>query len=846
MMKDFKLAVRQLMRTPGFTILALTILALGIGANTAMFSLINVLLFKPLEVEHPEQMVRLHSRSLNAGEGYRNFSYPNFMDLRTQNDVFRDLTAFTLSMVGLTEAETTRRVFAISVAANYFSTFGVRPVLGRDFLPEEERPGAGVAVAIVNHAFWKRHGSDPGILGQTIQVNGRAFEVVGVAPNNFSGTSVLLCPEIFVPLGVHEWLRNDFMDARKRPLNERDNHCLMLAGRLKEEMTPRIAEARLEALGTRLREAYPKVNADQALQVSRPSRLSLGVAPGNDSEVRTLMLLLLPMSGIVLLIASLNLANMLLARGTSRRKEFAIRSALGGGRLQIIRQLLAEGLLLSLLGGAVALMLSYWVTVLLVDTFAMQVPFMTIVYDGSPDHRVLAATFAFCLMATLLATLAPALRLSKVDVMHDLKEHATEGGQGARSRRPWSMRNLLVIGQVALSFVLLMVAGLFYRGASKAAEANPGFGFEQGAVVEMDLSLAGYQEAESRRIYRAVLERVRQLPGVASASLASSVPFGMFSDGRQVGRPGTSQALNEGIELSEGDRPVYANYTLISEDYFQSLGTSMLRGREFNNQETEGSTTAPVAIVSEALASRLWPDEDAVGRQIEILGGKPGNEPVVLEVVGVAPGFKAAIGDQQASPFIYLPFGQAFQSMMNLHVRVAQSDVSAEQAMLGTLRSTLKSIDPRLPVLSLKTLRDFHDQGLAMWIFRAGCRLFLTFAMLALVLAVAGVYGVKSFLVARRTREIGIRLALGASTGQVLWMVLREGLQITAVGLGAGFLLALAAGQMLRSMLFGVSAADPISLGTALVVLTASSLAASYLPARRASAIQPMTALHYE
>jgi putative ABC transport system permease protein len=845
-MNDLKFAFRQLRRTPGFTVLALMILGLGIGANTAMFSLINALLLKPLTVEHPEEVVRLYGRSLTPEGGYRNFSYPNFLDIRSQNDVFRDLTAFTLSMVGVTEGDTTRRVFAMSVAANYFSTFAIRPVLGRDFLPEEEHPGSGIAVAIVGHSYWKRHGSDRAILGQTLTVNGRSFQVVGVAPEGFSGTSVLLAPELFVPLGVHEWLQNDFMKSGKKRLSERDNHCLMLVARLKEGMNVDLAGSRLEPLSTRLQEAYPKENGEYGLQVGRPARLSLSSSPGTDGGVRSLTLLLLPMSGIVLLIASLNLANMLLARGTARRKEFAIRSALGGGRLQIIRQLLGEGLLLSLLGGGIALLLSCWVTILLADTFASKLPFMTIVYDGRPDLRVLAATFAFCLIATLIATLTPALRLSKVDVMHDLKEQTGEGGYSGRTRKLWSLRSFLVMGQIALSFVLLMVAGLFYRGAEKAAKANPGFRFEQGAVIELDSSLAGYDEAQSRRLYRMVLERVRHLPGVQSASLASSIPFGTFSDGRQIGRPGTQQAQDKGMDLAEVDRPCYANYTVITDDYFPSLGTSLLRGRDFNVQETEGSARGRVAIVNEATAAKLWPGEEAVGRQLEILDGSPGSEPVILEVVGVAPGFKAAIGDQETSPYLYLPLGQAFQSMLNLHVRLVQPDETAEKAMLGTLRSTLKTIDPQLPVLAVTTLRQFHNEGLVMWLFNTACHLFLVFASLALVLAVAGVYGVKSFVVARRTREIGIRMAMGATTGQVLWMVLREGLQLTALGLAAGAVLALGIGHLLRSMLFGVSAADPISLGAALVILTAASLAAGYLPARRAAAIQPMTALHYE
>ena len=846
-MNDLKFALRQLIRSPGFSLLAVTILALGIGANTAMFSLVNALLFKPLAIERPDELVRLHSRNVNPDAGFRGFSYPNYADIRGRNDVFRDLTAFTVTMVGVSEGDTTRRVFATAVAANYFQTFAVRPAFGRDFLPEEERPGAGLAVAIVSHGYWKRHGADPELIGQMVKISGRAFQIVGVAPEGFTGTSVLLSSELYVPLGVQEWLVNDFMNLKGRRMSDRDNHCLMVAGRLKAGLDLAEAEARLEPIAAQLRDAFPKENEDQTLVLSRPSRLSLNTAPSSDREIGGLAMLLLPMAGVVLLVACLNLGNLLFARGIARQKEFAIRSALGGGRMQIIRQLVSEGLILSLAGGAVALLISVATTHLMIGAFGSKLPSLTIEVDSRPDVRVLGATFFFCAIATLLATLLPALRLSKVDVMRDLKQQAGEGGHDGGGRRWLSPRNLLVTGQIALAFVLLAVAGLFYRGALNAAKANPGFRFEQGALVELDASLAGYDQTRSRQVYGAVLERMRQLPGVQSASLATSIPFGLFSDGREIGRPGTKQARQEGRELADDQKPVYAQYTVVSDDYFRSLGTAMLRGREFNRLEADGvSTSARVAILNEAAAARLWPGEDAVGRQLEVLDGSRGPEPLVVEVIGLAPGFKASIGDQEPSPALYLPLGQAFQSQVNLHVRLTESEVAAEKAMLGTLRSALREVDDQLPVLSVNTLREFHSDGMVLWLFKTGSRLFLAFAGLALLLAVTGVYGVKAFVVARRTREFGIRMALGATKRQVLWMVLREGLQTTGGGLAIGLLLALAAGQLMRSLLFGVSGADPLSFGVALVVLGAAALLASYLPARHATTVEPMAALREE
>jgi len=846
LIQDLRYAGRMLVKNPGFTLVAVLVLMLGIGANTAVFSLVNALLFKPLAVERPAELVRLYGRDRKPDGGFRSFSYPNYVDIRDQNTAFAHLAGFSVAMTGLQEGDTTRRVFAATVTANYLATFGVRPTLGRDFLPEEEQPGNAVPVAIVSHQYWRRHGADPGLVGRTLLLNGRSFTIVGVAPQGFSGTSAVFSPDLWLPLGVHELVVNDFMRQQGRKLSERGNHMLMLVGRLKPGLSLTDAEARLQPLADQLEQAYPGENKDQTLVVSPLSRMSIGTGPSSDRDGKAMALLLMPMASLVLLTACLNLANMLLARSAARRKEVAIRVALGGGRRRILRLLLTEGLLLAMSGGALALLVAYAATGLLVASLGTRIPFMTIVFDARPDFRVLVATFVFAVVATLFFAFVPAWKACRADVVHDLKEQTGEDRRGRRGLTLLAPRNLLVMGQLALSFVLLATALLFVRGAQNANAANPGFRFEQGLLIELDSSLAGYDEAKSRTVYHDLLERLRGLAGVESASLASMVPFGLFGDSRSVEKAGARSAGQEGSGTQPEEKPVGASYVIITRDYFKTIGLPLLRGREFEPLEVDGRSAGRVAVVDEALAKRLWPGEEILGRQIQFHEGDPAKEPIVMTVVGVAPALKQNLGDKEPSPHVYVPLGQNFQSLMNLHVRLRSRDVAAETAMLRTVRAEIRALDATLPVLSANTLRDFHSDGLIMWFYRAGARLFLAFAGLALFLAIVGVYGVKAFVVARRTREIGIRLALGATQRQVLWMVLRDGLKLTAVGLGLGLLLALGVGRLLSSQLYEVSGADPVSFCGTLVVLTGAAVLASYLPARRATKIQPVVALRYE
>lgn len=846
-MNDLRYAVRQLVKNPGFTFVALLVLTLAIGGNTAMFNIVNAIVLRPLSVKSPDELVGCYSKDKKPEGGYRAFSYPNYLDIREKNTVFTGLVAHGMAMVGVTEGALTRRAFTAIVSANYFSTFGVRLAAGREFTLEEEKPGSATPVVIVDYQYWKKLGADPDLIGTTIRVNNRAFTIIGVAPEYFTGTTALFSHEFWFPLGTYEMLTNDFINTEKRPLGDRKNDCLMLVGRLRPGLTAVAAQAQLEGLASQLEQAYPDANKDQTLVLSSLPRLSISTSPSNGDDTSVLSILLMSMSGVVLLIACLNLANMLLARGAARRKEFSIRVALGGGRTHIVRQLLTEGLLLSLLGGAAGMVAAYWGTKVLLASLVPRIPGIQLVMQTGPDWRVLAVTFGFCVLSTLIFGLGPAWKLSRANVLTGLKEQTGEDRRVKASGSIFGARNLLVIAQIALSLALLTAAGLFTRGAIKAADANPGFNMETGILAEVDIGLAGYDEVRGRQIYRTVMERLRFLPGVQSASLAYVVPFGLFSDGCSVQKTGAPAMPAQGSNSADSEKPVGAAFNIVSTDYFKTLGLPVLRGREFERLETESLTARRVVIIDEPLAQKLWPNEDPIGRNIQLVDKKEnGKEPDSLEIVGLVPGVRNNLTDKTESPHVYVPFGQHYRSQANIHIKTSFNGHEADTAFLKTVRQELHAVDPNLPILSVQTLRNFRDEGLMLWFVRTGARLFTIFGSLALFLGVVGVYGVKAYVVARRTREIGVRMALGASKNDVLWMVLREGLRLTLVGLGLGLLLSLATGQVLSSMLYEVRGTDSLVLLTAPLLLAAAAMLACFFPARRAAKIEPMAALRCE
>ena len=862
MIQDLKFAVRQLIKAPGFTIAAVIVLALGIGANTAVFSLVHTMFFAAPGYTRSHEVVQVFSQDKKNPKTYRGFSYPTYRDIREQNSVFTEVMAYNLAMVGLGQKSDTRRTFAAMVSSNYFSVLGVPLARGRAFLPEEETPGQATPVAIISYAYWAKHSLDPALLGSPLLINGHPFTIVGIAPRGFTGLMQIISPEVWLPLGVYDQVANDFASENNTKLGDRAGNQLLIVGRLKPGLTATTAEPSLTGLAANLEKAFPVEQKDQTFQTTPISRFSTSTSPSGEGGISKIAPMLLGMAIVVLLVACLNLANMLLARGTARRKEIAIRLALGGSRSRIVRQLLTEGLVLSLLGGAGGLVLGLWSSDLLVTSLGKMLP-LDIVWLGGPNPAILAATFGFCVLGTLGFALGPALKLSRSAVVADLKEQPGEDVV----RRGWKFmpRNPLVVIQIAFSLALLTAAALFIRGAAKAASVNTGLKPGASFIVETDASLAGYEPKRAQDLYRSLQERLAALPGVEHASVTATIPFGMISLSKNVQRAGLQVAPDAKPATAAEGLAFNAAWNSVGGDYFNTVGLPILRGRAFNEAEATQAGGVAVAIIDEVLAKKLWPEGDALGQRVQFAGDnaprakgsdsrvgmtedlsgsiKPGE---TIEVVGVVPATRQALFESEPNGAIYVPFGRGFQSNISFLVRFHSLAPGSETGTADLLRRTVREVDSALPILSLKTFAQHLESNFQLWIVRAGAAMFSVFGALALGLAVVGLYGVKAYSVARRTREIGIRMALGAQRGAVLRMFLREGSVMLICGIGLGLLLAAGTGKILSGLLYEVGALDPIAFISAPTLLATAALIATWLPARRATRISPMAALRTE
>lgn len=862
MIQDFKFAVRQLFKAPGFTIAATIVLALGIGANTAVFSLVNTLLFAPPSYANPHEVVQLFSQDKKNPKTFRGFSYPTYLDIRAQNTVFSDVASFNLALVGLGQKGDTRRAFAAIVSSNYFTMLGIPPARGRVFLPEEETPGRNAAVAIVSYGYWQKHDLDPAVLGTQLLINGHPFTIVGVAPKKFTGTMQVFSPDVWLPMSVYDQVANDFASENKTTIDDRKGTQLLILGRLRPGTTAATAKPALDGLAANLEKAFPVEQKNQIFMTEPVSRNSVSTSPSAEGGLTAIGPLLLGMAAVVLLVACLNLANMLLARGTARRKEIAIRLALGGSRARIIRQLLTEGFVLALLGGVGGLILGVWSSDLLIGSLRKLMP-LDMVWLSGPSPAVLAATFGFCLLGTLMFALGPAFKISRTAVLSDLKEHA--GEDVARRRWKFLPRNPLVVAQIAFSLALLTAAALFIRGAGKAASVDTGLKPGASYLLEVDASLAGYDQKRAAQLYENLSQRLGALPGVEHASVSATVPFGMISLSRKIQRAGVHSGPDEKPATAAEGLAFDATWNSVGAQYFSTVGLAVIRGRAF----TEAETTQPgpkVAIIDEVLAKKLWPDGDALGQRVQYAsenaptaksggGGKMGmtadlseekkNEDTI-EIVGIVPATRNALFEKEPAGAIYLPFARGFQSDVNFYVRFRSFASGSEATTADLLRRAVREVDPAIPILSLKSFAQHLDSNLQLWVVRAGATLFSVFGALALGLAVVGLYGVKAYSVARRTREIGIRMALGARPGAVLRLIMREGSIMLFCGIALGLLLAAATGKILSGMLYEVGALDPIAFTAAPLLLAAAALIATWLPARRAASLNPVEALRYE
>src|SRR5216117_2918404 len=846
-MNDFRFAVRQLCKSPGFTSLAIVTLALGIGVNSAIFALVNGVVLRPMIPLRAQEVVGIFTARQNASHDYRQFSHTEYRDLRENgSDLFSDLAALEFGVAGIGRDHEMRRSFAFLTSENYFSMMGVRAFRGRFYNAEESKPNANMAVVGSSYGFWKRNGGRDDFVGSTLHINGQPYTVIGIAPDGFSGASALIAPDIWLPLGIRSQLGSAFGDSETtHDLLDPKNYTFNLVARMRSGLTIDAAKARLPVLAQRLNAIQPDgSDGMRELQIQTPARFGLSTQPEDDGPLTLVATLLMAMAGAVLLIACLNLANMLLARGTSRSKEIAVRLAVGASRWQIIRQLLCEGFLLAVCGGAVGLVISAWCNDLLLQQLRglLASTNFSIVVKLRPDAAVLAITFFFCLIATMLFSLGPALKATKADLVNDLKEQVGEPARIGRLSRFFAPRHISVMAQIALSLMLLFAAGLFFRGALKAAGLNPGFIAVGDIITEFDFTLVKKTPADSRRLIFDIVRRVRELPRVTASAIGTMLPYADFTNARRVLRAKDAMPTDP----KAPDPSVNSLFTAITPGYCEALGIRLLRGRDFTQEECENKDARRVAIIDEEMAKKLFTNEEPVGQHIRYTQPPKDGSPNDMEIVGVVSKHRHSVENDSLVCRLFVPLAQGYSGQTYLHVRLNTQDRRAVVAFIPTLRQTLREIDPELPLLQMTAFVDLMEKSPNLWIVKLGATLFGAFGTIALLLAIVGVYGVKAYAVACRTREIGIRMALGAHRRDVFALIMRQGALQTLLAVAVGLLLSLAAGRVLAQILYEVSPSDPFALLVASVMLAAAALLACFLPARRATHVNPIQALRTE
>ncbi|HEX8775383.1 MAG TPA: ABC transporter permease [Pyrinomonadaceae bacterium] len=808
MLQDIRYGLRVLLKQPGFTLVAIVALALGIGANTAIFSVVNAVLLRPLSFKEPERLVAVWetNNQLSADMRNRNEVAPgNFLDWREQNQVFEQLAALVYANANLSGVDEPERIQSMLVTTNLFQALGVQPLMGRAFLPEEENINSQ-RVVILSHELWQRRfGGDPSVLGRTLTLNGNQTVVVGIMPPAFQ----LQFP---VNTKVEMW-----MPLRLNPADAgRKAHYMYVLGRLKPGVSVSQAHAAMNGIAARLQEQYPETNAEKGANVVSLHKQLVG-------NVQPYLYLLFGAVGFVLLIACANVANLLLARVSARHKEVAIRIALGASRLRLIRQLLTESIMLAGLGGMLGLLLAYWGIDLLIALSPADVPRLEEIGLHGP---VFAWTLLVSLLTGLLFGLAPALQASKPDLNEALKESGgrTTGGVG-RSR----LRNMLVVSEVALALVLLVGAGLMIRSFMRLQQTSPGFEPKNLLTMNISLPRQKYKEQQQANVFfEQLLQRVRAVPGVESVGGIDPLPL---SDSNE-----TTGVLVEGQPaLAPADRPEVGSRN-VTPGYFQTMRIPLLKGRPFTEQDREDAP--PMVIVNEALARRFWPGEDAIGKRLGFEDDEGKQE--WREVVGVVGNVRHERLDVEAKPEVYVPYRQLPRNFMTLVVRTSSEPAN----MIAAIRDQVLALDKDQPVFGIKTMEERLSKSVAQ--SRFIMMLLAVFSALALSLAAIGIYGVMAYTVSQRTHEIGIRMALGAQGGDVMRMVVRQGMTLAMAGVVLGLVAAFALTRLMTSLLYGVTATDPWTFGVVPVVLSTVALLAIIIPARRSTRIDPMEALRYE
>jgi len=805
--QDLKYGIRMLAKTPGFTIVAVLSLALGIGVNTTVFSLLDAVLLRTLPIQHPEEIVDI-ATNVAGGEPHTDFSYPLYAGLRDHNEALAGMVAYSDTNFGMAAGDQTERIRGEYVSANYFSVLGVKPTIGSSFAADDERPGAP-RVAVISDALWSRVlQRDASVLQKTIILNGRSFSVIGVAPGGFSGLLRGMQTDIWISLPQ----MGDF-DNNPKLMSSPNLSWLNLAGRLKRGTTIQQAQAQLSAL-------LPGVS-DEARASRNWGVLLTNAAGGNNVYVaelaRPLRMLFLAVA-LILAIACANVASLLLARARTRGKEIGIRLALGASRRRIVRQLLTESLLLSLAGGGLGLLMAFWSSELASNLQTTAAGALSL--EVSPNARVLLFTLVISVGTVLLFGVVPALRASRVDLVPILKDSTATSATAFR-RGP-SLHSLLVVTQVTLSLVLLAGAGLFLRSLWNLQSIDKGFTGDNVVAMSLNMGLQGYDQKRGAQFYETALANLSSVPGIQSISLASALPVSAGGSRIDLGANTTRPAL---------DTKVAIEIISVAPRFFETTGLPLLRGRDFRDIDREKS--AQVIIVNETMAKRFWPQADPLGQSFS-------DGETSYEVVGVARDTKYRNLREAPRNTFYQPLTQSYRSNMNLLIRTAGNPAS----VVPVVQTHLHAIEPALAVYNIRTI--YEHVGRSLYIERMESMLLTFFGLLALVLTAVGIYGVVAYSVAQRTREVGIRMALGAQKKDVLKLILMKGLTLVAWGTALGLIGCYWLSRLVVSQLYGVSVNDPATLLTVAALLAAVALLATYIPARRATKVDPLVALRYE
>lgn len=815
--RDLRYACRTMRKNPFFVLFAVLTLGLGIGANTAVFTLINTLILNPLPVYKPSELAAVSAsktKNLSRSKGALPISYADLKDYQAKNEVFSSLAGYTSPrVVTLHVGRNSQRMFAELVTGNYFSTLGLKPAIGRFFSPiENSSPGAH-PVAVLNYGTWQGNfGGEKDIIGKTLRLNNTVFTVIGIAPPKFIGINAVFGPDLWIPASMAEQLLPNEM---KNALSDRVKVEFLGAGRLRPGVSRAEAQANVTTIAAGLSREYPDADQGRTATVWPISVILFASSFGGSSPVVLASFVLLTVVGIVLLIACSNVANLLMARAAAREHEFALRMATGASRGRLVRQLLTESLLLGVLSGLLGVGSAYAGLGFLWSFLPSSANFVV----PKLDATVLLFGLLISLLTGFVFGTVPAWRASRIGLADALKQ---EGHTVGKSRRGISFANTLLVGQVAFSFLLLAMAALFLRSIGQAYEIDPGFQTKHLAIVLTNPGQTGYNEAQARAFYKDLRERVAAMPGVASVSWASNLPlWGNTQNGLRI----------EGREQRSKADTISTIVNTVDVDYFETAGVPIDRGRAFTNIDQKSST--PVAIINEKLAHDYWPAGDALGKRIQLPG-----EQKARQIVGIARTADYSTLAEPPQACVYVPLAQKYSDAMTLYVRTKGDP----REILLPVQREIHTIAPAILAKDARTGRQIVNDGL----FQAkmGVGLLTIFGLLALGLASIGLYGILAYSVSQRKKEIGVRMALGAARSNVLRLVLKQGMSLVALGVLIGLIAALAVGRLLSRMLYGVSPADPMSIAGAAAVLLLIALVACYLPARRASRVDPLVALH--